>query len=94
MIAFKHGDDRSREEAGAAGATQGSGTQEVRDMATSKRMAGSAEAPAAAPTKAATIARACAANGFSEAAAAQMIRWRAGGAASNAWLERYKQSIK
>lgn len=37
------------------------------------------------------IGKACAANGFSPAAAVQMIKWRAGGAASNAWLERYKE---
>ena len=40
------------------------------------------------------IEKACAANGFSPAAAAQMLKWRAGGAASNAWLERYMEQAK
>jgi hypothetical protein len=35
------------------------------------------------------IKRAAAANGFSAAAAAAMVKWRAGGPASNAWLESY-----
>lgn len=40
------------------------------------------------------IEKACTANGFSPAAAAQMLKWRAGGAASNAWLERYTERAK
>ena len=56
-------------------------------MATPKTLADRAKASEEA------IQRASALNGFSPRAAAAMVKWRAGGAASNAWLEAYTKRV-
>ena len=57
-------------------------------MATPKTLADRAKASEEA------VRRAAALNGFSPKAAAAMVKWRAGGAASNVWLESYTKRAR
>ena len=88
MLACPHGEEVVRVQGRAARQTRSGGTEEVRDMAASKTLADRAKASEEA------VRRAAAVNGFSPKVADALVKWRAGGAASNVWLESYTKRAR